>query len=334
MKTIFNKLYHLKNLNESESYYLFDHIINNKLHPIELSAILTAIKIRSPSIEEILGAVKAFQKHSVYFPKPEYPFADIAGTGGDNFNTINISTMSALVASSFNVKIIKHCNTGISSKIGSSDILQKLNINIHLNTQESKKMLDNLNICFLFAPQYHPGFQYAKLVRKILKTKTIFNILGPLLNPAHPKLSVIGVYSEKLLFPIANILKFLKYQKAFIIHSDGIDEVTLHSVTKVVEVNYDKILSYTLSPQDFGLENISKKFFFNNSPEKNYNICKNLFSTQGKIEYQYLIAVNTAILLKLFGYNNLIENTQNALKKIQNGEVNIHIQKIIKRSYI
>ncbi|WP_367675976.1 anthranilate phosphoribosyltransferase [Buchnera aphidicola] len=328
MKTILEKLYTLKSLTELESIYIFDAIINNKVTLIELTAILISMKLKKISVIEIVGAIKTFQKYCLYFPKPIYPFSDIVGTGGDGINTINVSTLSALVASSCGFKIIKHCNQGVSSTLGSSDILKKMNIHIQHKPNISKKIFDQTNICFLFAPQYHAGFQNVKLVRKQLKTRTIFNILGPLLNPAQPPFSVIGVYSKKLLLPIAQVVSMLKYKRVIIIHSDGIDEVTLHHVTDVCEIYNGKITSYQLYPEDFGVKKIPKKFFINNNSEKNFKIFQNICSGIGSIEYENLIAVNTAIVLKVFGHNNLKKNTQIALKKIQSGEINQHIYNI------
>ncbi|MBZ2279570.1 anthranilate phosphoribosyltransferase, partial [Buchnera aphidicola] len=144
--------------------------------------------------EEIQGAIDAFLKNMKPFPQPNYLFSDIVGTGGDKNNTINISTASAFVASACGLKIIKHCNKGVSSKSGSSDILTKFNINLDASTKKLQECLNTLNICFLFAPRYHNGIQYATKVRKTLKIQTIFNILGPFLNPACPPLIVMGVY--------------------------------------------------------------------------------------------------------------------------------------------
>ncbi|CAL4042719.1 Anthranilate phosphoribosyltransferase [Buchnera aphidicola (Takecallis arundicolens)] len=328
MKKILNKLYSLKKLNEYESYYLFKKIIKNKISTIKLTSILTAIKVRPISIHEIIGALKACYKYVIPFPKPKYPFSDIAGTGGDGANTINISTASAILASSFGFKIIKHCNHGISSQLGSADILKKNNINIKINTTQSRAQLDNYHICFLYAPQYHPSFQVVTKIRKELNTKTIFNILGPLLNPSQPNFSVIGVYSKNLLLPFAKILHQLNYERAIILCSGGIDEITLHHVTNIVELKYGKIMQYKLYPEDFGINKTLACVLQNNTIDENCKIFNDVCKGIGDIKYQYLIAMNTAILLKLFGYKNLKINTKIALKKIQNGAIYKQIKKI------
>ncbi|MCW5197238.1 anthranilate phosphoribosyltransferase [Buchnera aphidicola (Stegophylla sp.)] len=331
IKKIFKKLYTLQSLNELESIYIFDSIINNKLTPIEITVILILMHVKKTSIVEITGAIKTFQKYCLYFPKPKCQFADIVGTGGDGKNTINISTLSALVASSCGLKIIKHCNQGISSTLGSADILKKMHINIQNPPKTSRKIFDQTNICFLFAPQYHIGLHHVKSIRKKLKIRTIFNILGPMLNPAQPPLSVIGVYSKNLLLPIAKVVNQLKnYQKVIIIHSDGIDEVTLHSHTDIYEIYNGKITTYKLYPEDFGIKRVPKKFFINNSSIKNFQIFKNICQGHANSEYENLIAVNTAIIFKLFGFNDLKQNTQIALKKIRSGDIQKHVCNISK----
>ncbi|WP_343128363.1 anthranilate phosphoribosyltransferase [Buchnera aphidicola (Takecallis taiwana)] len=334
MRKILQKLYSLQQLNEYESYYLFKKIIKNKISTIKLTAILIAMKVRTVSINEIIGAVKACHKYARPFLKPKYPFADIAGTGGDNANTINISTASAILAASLGCKIIKHCNHGISSNLGSADILKKNNINININAQNSKKQLDDLNICFLYAPQYHPGFQKVTQIRKELHTRTIFNLLGPLLNPSKPNFSVIGVYSPHLILPFAKILNQLNYERAIILHSGGMDEITLHDITHIAEINCGKIITYTLYPEDFGINRILKSSIQKNTITENCHLFHNVSKGFGDIEYQYLIAINTAILLKLFGYENLKINTKIALQKIQSGAIDQHIKIISTRDLL
>ncbi|WP_367674622.1 anthranilate phosphoribosyltransferase [Buchnera aphidicola] len=332
MKKIFDKLYNFHSLNQKESYYIFNLILKNKLTLAQITAILISMKLKVESIDEIIGAIQACQENILFFPRPKYLFADITGTGGDYMNTINISTLSALLASSFGLKIVKHCNTGVSSSIGSADILKKLNIAINLHPKDARNMLEKNNICFLFAPHYHSAFKYVSEIRKQLNTRTIFNILGPLINPAEPSLSVIGVYSKDLLLPVAHILNLLNVQRAMIIHSDGTDEVTLHSVTHVLEINQERIHSYKLHPEDFGVRKVPKKFFMYNTIQKKYQIFEDICKGNSSVEYYNLIAVNTALILKLFGYEDLKENTKIVFEKIRRGELIKHIQNISNKS--
>ncbi|QCI19843.1 MAG: anthranilate phosphoribosyltransferase [Buchnera aphidicola (Brevicoryne brassicae)] len=325
MQNILNKIYESKYLNQEESYQLFKLISFGKITDIKLSSILTAMKIRGESKEEIIGAILAFSENIKYFPRPDYLFADIVGTGGDIKNTMNISTASAFVASSCGLKIVKHCNQGVSSKSGSSDLLKRFNINLYASSQKSRQTLDKLNICFLFAPKYHDSFHYSRNVRKILKTRTIFNLLGPFLNPAIPPFSVIGVYSKNLVNSSIEILKNLKYKRGIVLHGHDTDEVTLHGTTYVAELFNEKISSYKLQPKDFGLEIHDKKIFIERSSKENYHIISEIMKGKGDRLNEELIAVNVAMLLKIFGYEDLKENTKLALNKIRSGDVYKHI---------
>jgi len=332
MQNILNKIYDSKFLSQTESYLLFKFISSGKINEIQLSSILTAMQIRGESEEEILGAIYAFLEKMKYFPRPNYIFSDVVGTGGDTKNIINVSTASAFVASSCGFKIIKHCNKAVSSKSGSSDLLEKFNINLHGSLENSQKILEKFNICFLFAPKYHNSFKYAANVRNILKIKTIFNLLGPFLNPSSPPLTVIGVYKKDLINPMVKILKKIGYQRGIVLHGDNTDEVTLNGTTYISELLNKKIYSYELEPEDFGIKAHPKKKFIKHSSEENYHIIKKTMKGEGEKLNEELIAVNVAILLKNFGYENLKENTQMALNKIRSGDVYKHIIQISKMS--
>ncbi|XBC43557.1 MAG: anthranilate phosphoribosyltransferase [Buchnera aphidicola (Meitanaphis flavogallis)] len=321
MQTILNKIYNGDYLTEQESYKIFTFIMSKKINDIQLSAILIALKIKGESESEIMGALRACLKYVKPFPKPNYMFADIVGTGGDSSNSINISTTSAFVGATCGLKIIKHCNTNISSKTGSYELLKEFGIDINISQRKSQEMLNTFNVCFLFAPQYHISFKYVTLVRKILKTKTLFNILGPLLNPSQPPLSFIGVYSIKLMFPIAKILRKLKSHRSIIVYSNHTDEVTLHSPTNVIELKNSKINSYTLYPEDFGVHYHNQNSILGGTPKENYEIIKKTLQGKGPSAITETIAANVAVLFKIFGNENLKKNTEYALKIIRSGKV-------------
>ncbi|ANF17045.1 Anthranilate phosphoribosyltransferase [Buchnera aphidicola (Schlechtendalia chinensis)] len=321
MNTILNQIYLGHSLTESETYKLFKLIMTGKINDIQLSSILTAINIRGESENEIIGAVRACLKYSKSFPKQNYMFSDIVGTGGDSSNSINISTASAFVGATCGLKIVKHCNTSISSMTGSCDLLKEFNIDLHASCEKSQNMLNKLNICFLFAPKYHANFKYISLVRKTLKIRTLFNILGPLINPSKPPLSLVGVYSTKLMVPMANVLKKLNSYHAIVVHSDHTDEVTLHDSTNVTELKNNNIISYTLCPDDFGVKYYNKNAILGGTPKENYEIIKYVLKGKGPHAISETIAVNVALLLKLYGNENLKKNTKCALKIIQSGKV-------------
>ncbi|AXF75758.1 anthranilate phosphoribosyltransferase [Erwinia tracheiphila] len=319
MNIILEKLYQGHTLSRNESEQLFSAIVKGQLEPAQLAAALIAMKVRSEHPEEIAGAAAALLADALPFPRPDYPFADIVGTGGDGSNSINISTASAFVAASCGLKVAKHGNRSVSCKSGSSDLLAAFGIRLDLPAEEARQALDQLNVCFLFAPQYHTGFRHAIPVRQQLKTRTLFNVLGPLINPARPPLAVIGVYSPELVLPVAQTLKILGYQRAAVVHSDGMDEVALHSTTRVAELHGGDITSYSLTPDDFGLSAWPQEAIAGGSPEENRDILTRLLQGKGERAHEETVAANVALLLKIFGHDDLRQNARQALDAIRSG---------------
>jgi len=319
MQQIFDKLFRAERISREESQQLFTAIIQGQLEPAQLAAVLISMKIRGEHPDEIAGAASALLADAMAFPQPDYPFADIVGTGGDGSNSINISTASAFVAAACGARVAKHGNRSVSSRSGSSDLLAAFGIRLDMPPEQSRKALDELGVCFLYAPQYHTGFRYAMPVRQQLKTRTLFNVLGPLINPARPPLALIGVYSPELVLPIAETLRVLGYRRAAVVHGGGMDEVALHAPTQVAELNHGEITRYELTPEDFGLQNQPIEALLGGSPEENRDILARLLQGKGEPAHEAAVAANVALLLKLFGREDLRENTQQALAAIRGG---------------
>ncbi|WP_343189623.1 anthranilate phosphoribosyltransferase [Buchnera aphidicola] len=321
MKKILKKIYQCKNITKKESKKLFQYIINNKFNEIQLSAILIAMKIKEESSDEILGAVLSLKKTCKFFPKPKYLFYDIVGTGGKDLNIINISTATAFVLASAGIKIIKHCNYNMSSKYGSANILEMFNIPINISPNKSKYLLDKYNICFLLAQKYYSNFKSIKNIRKNINTRTIYNILGPLLNPAKPNSIVIGVYHKNLILPIITILKKLKYKNAIVINNNNIDEILLNGTNNVAELNNNIIKNYKLKSKDFGLKNYSKNKIKGGNINYNTKVIKHILKgTKKYIALENTVAANAAIFLRNLGFYNLKENTKYILNIINSGK--------------
>ena len=312
-------LYSNQALNQQQSYSLFSAIVQGKLNNEQLAAALIAIKLRGETIAEITGAVAALQQDAQPFPSPDYPFADIVGTGGDGANTINISTASAIVAATLGAKIAKHGNRSVSSKTGSSDVLTALGVNIKMSAENARQALDETGICFLFAQQYHLGFKHAMPVRNALKTRTIFNILGPLINPAKPKYQLLGVYTPDLIKPYAETALALGHTHSFVVHGAGLDEVALHGKTDVAEIRDGKIEYYSLSPYDFGFEPQSLDVLRGGEPAENAGMISAWLQGNGDKYHAQAVAINTALLLKLFGQDDLKHNAEKVLDTLANG---------------
>lgn len=320
MQEILEKLFQHQSLTQAESHQLFNAVVTGQLEPVQLAAALIAMKVRGERPEEVAGAACALLENARPFPRPDYDFADIVGTGGDGSNSINISTASAFVAASCGLKIAKHGNRSVSSKSGSSDLLSAFGIRLDAPAELARQMLDEFNVCFLFAPQYHTGFRHAMPVRQQLKTRTLFNVLGPLINPARPSHALIGVYSPALVLPIAETLRMLGYQRAAVVHGGGMDEVALHSKTQVAELHDGDISCYSVSPSDFGLRYYPQDALTGGTPKENKDILTKLLQGKGEVAHEQAVAINVAMLLKIFGHPDLHENARQALAAIHSGQ--------------
>lgn len=320
MQELLDKLYQGQILSTKQSRTLFSTIINGGLQPVVLGAVLCALKVRGEQPSEITGAVQAVLHQARDFPRPDYLFADIVGTGGDGTNSINISTASAFVAAAAGFKVAKHGNRSVSSQSGSSDLLQALGINTHPSAMQSRQMLDELNLCFLFAPHYHPGFSHAAEVRKQLKTRTIFNILGPLCNPARPEIALIGVYSPHLLKPVVETLQSLSYQHAIVVHGAGMDEIAIHAPTQIAELKQGKIDYYQVEPADFGMPRHNQQTLAGGNAQYNSACIRRLLQGHGDIAHQHAIACNVAMLMTLFGHHHLQDNASRAMTILDSGK--------------
>ena len=325
---ILSELFDNKALTREQATTLFGAIVKGELSGEQLSGALIALKLRGETVDEISGAVTALQQAAEPFPTPSYPFADIVGTGGDGANTINISTTSAIVGASLGLKIAKHGNRSVSSKTGASDLLTTLGVDISMSPESARKALDEIGLCFIFAQKYHLGFKHAVPVRQALKTRTIFNILGPLINPAKPKHQLLGVYSPELIEVYAKTVAQLGHEHTIIVHGSGLDEVAIHGATEVAEVRNGEIERYTLTPQDFGFQVKSLESLRGGEPTENAQMITALLKGKGKTEHHQAVAMNTALLLKLFGQEDIKDNAQRVLDVIAQGKPFETLQKL------
>ncbi|MCX8587652.1 MULTISPECIES: bifunctional anthranilate synthase glutamate amidotransferase component TrpG/anthranilate phosphoribosyltransferase TrpD [unclassified Gilliamella] len=331
IQPIINKLYLGQTLTQNESKILFNLIIQGKIEPTVLATAVISMKVRGEKPDEIAGAAQALLENADSFDIPDYDFTDIVGTGGDGTNSINISTASAFVAAALGYKVAKHGNRGVSSKSGSSDVLSALGIKLNMPAEASRKALDELGVCFLFAQQYHSGFRHAAPVRQQLKTRTIFNVLGPLINPSRPKRILLGVYHPDLIKPIAETLKMLGYTHAYVVHGSGMDEVAIHGETQVAEIRNGNIRYFTLTPQDFGLKQYTLKDIEGGTPEMNRDMLIAILQGHGKPAHEAAIAANVAMLMSLFGQSDLKQNAQQAIDMMHSGKAYTLLQQLAAR---
>ena len=327
---LLEQLYSGKTLNKEESAVIFNAIMQGELNNEQIAAMLIALKVRGATIDELSGAVSASLQNAKSFPRPDYPFADIVGTGGDGQNTINISTASAIVAASMGAKVAKHGNRSVSSKSGASDVLTALGVNVNVTPEQARQALDDIGVCFLFAQQYHSGFKHVAPVRSALKTRTLFNILGPLINPARPTYHLLGVYAPELVKTYAETAVALGHQHTFVVHGAGLDEVAVHGETQVAEIKNGKIDYFTLTPEDFGLKTQSLESLRGGEPQENAQYLTALLQGKGKAEHANAVAANVALLLKLFGHDDLKQNVQNVLTQLASGKAFETLQHLTK----
>ena len=288
-------------LSERESHRLFTQIVTGRLDEICLSALLTGLKMKGETADEIAGAARALAENALPFPSLDFETADNCGTGGDGTNTINISTTCAILAAVCGVKVAKHGNRKVSSQSGSADVLSELGIKLDMSAEHAKACLEKTNLTFLMAPVYHAGIKYAMPVRQTLKVRTIFNILGPLVNPAQSGIKVVGVYSEDLCRPVAESLKLLGKSAAWVVHGSGMDELALHGPSKVAQLKDGEITEFKVSPEDFGLERFPLSELLGGTPKENAANIRRILDGKGNEAHNTAVILNTAPILYLYG---------------------------------
>ncbi|MCH2057347.1 MAG: anthranilate phosphoribosyltransferase [Thalassotalea sp.] len=307
MSSVLNTLIEQGSLEQSEAQAFFEQMIQGEVEPALLASVLTALKIKGETPAEIAGAALAVRDNATTFPSLDFDVADCVGTGGDGANTINISTTAAILAAACGLKMAKHGNRSVSSMSGSADLLEAFGVNLMMSPEAAANCLSECNLCFLFAPAYHPGFRHAAPVRKAMGVRTLFNILGPLVNPAAPKTMLLGVYTPSLLTVIANALVLTGVERAWVVHGSGLDEIALHGETQIIEIQSGTISERTISPENFGLARYSLEDIKGGTPEENAQTIKNILSGKGEAAHNAAVLINCAALLYLHGKADTLE---------------------------
>jgi anthranilate phosphoribosyltransferase len=249
MKEYLQKLIDRKDLTQSEMAEAFDLIMSGQATPAQIAGIVVALRMKGETVDEIAGAASSMRRHAVYVDAGGLPVVDTCGTGGDRCGTFNISTTAALVVAGAGVPVAKHGNRAITSKCGSADVLAALGVNIEVTPATVEECIREVGIGFLFAPKLHPAMKHAMGPRKELGVRTIFNMLGPLTNPAGAKGQIIGVFAAELTEPFAHVLSRLGSRRAFVVHGhDGMDEITATTTTRMSELNGGRVRTYDFDP--------------------------------------------------------------------------------------
>ena len=266
------KIVNKEDLSFDEAYTVMNEIMNGETTPTQNAAFLAALSTKSAKAEttgEIAGCAKAMREHATPVDT-DFDLFEIVGTGGDNAGSFNISTTSAIVAAAGGMKVSKHGNRAASSKCGTADCLEALGVNIDEDPDKCRELLEKVGICFFFAQKYHNSMKYVGAIRKELGFRTVFNILGPLTNPAHPKRQLLGVYDEYLIEPLAKVLMELGVKRGMVVYGmDKLDEISLSAPTKVCEIKDGSLHTYEIKPEDFGLSRCKKEDLAGGDPKEN-----------------------------------------------------------------
>ena len=321
MTNILDKLVNGQSLSQAQSHTFFAQVVNGEIEPALLASVLTALKIKGETPEEIAGAASAARAFATPFPPQPSSVADCVGTGGDGANTINISTTAAILAAACGLKMAKHGNRSVSSMSGSADLLEALGVNLTMSPATASECLAQANLCFLYAPAYHAGFKHAGPVRKAMGIRTLFNILGPLVNPAQPNIMLLGVYTPELLNTIAKALLLTGVQRGWVVHGSGLDEIALHGETQLIEIAQGQLTEKTVTPEDFGLARYTLDDIKGGTPQENADIIKAILSGTGQPAHNAAVIINCAALLFLHGKaDNLKDAASIAAEVLSSGK--------------
>lgn len=292
------KLMNHEDLDAEMTSLVMDEIMEGEATQSQMAAYLTALHLKGETIEEITASAGGMRKHAL---KIEHGMdvIDIVGTGGDCAHSINISTLAAIVASAAGVKVAKHGNRAASSKCGTADVLETLGVNLIPEAEKSKALLQEIGICFLFAQKYHTAMKHVAPVRREIKIPTIFNILGPLSNPASANLQLLGVYDESLVEPLARVLSRLNVKRGMVVYGrDRLDEISMSAPTLVCEFENGVFELYEITPEQFGFQRCKKEDLAGGTPEENAKIALSIFNGE-KGPKRNAVVLNTAAALHI-----------------------------------
>ncbi len=309
-----------------------NEIMTGEATPVQMSAYLTALSLKGETITEITASAAGMRSHCVRLLHDEDAL-EIVGTGGDHAGSFNISTAAAIISAAAGVPVAKHGNRGASSKCGAADVLEALGVKIDISPEKSAELLKNIGICFLFAQNYHIAMKYVAPIRRELAIRTIFNILGPLTNPAGARMELMGVYHRDLVEPLAQVMCNLGVKSAMVVHGeDGLDEISLSAPTVVCEVKDGWVRSYTIAPEDFGFERCEKEELRGGDPEENARILRAVLTGERGPKRNAAVLNAAAALFITGGYDSIAAAVGIAEETIDSGRAAKKLEEFIRHS--
>jgi anthranilate phosphoribosyltransferase len=322
-----------ENLTFEQAGKVLDIIFEGQVPEVQIAAFLSAMRCKLATAAELAGLAKSLRAHAVKVDAGIDNLVDTCGTGGAAVKTFNISTAAALVAAGAGVYVAKHGNRGITSKCGSADVLAALGVNIEMGPDIAARCIKEAGIGFMFAPMYHPAMKYVQPVRKTLGFRTVFNILGPLANPAGAQAQVMGVADEGLMPVVAEALNLLGVQRAMIVHSNGLDEISTMGPTKITELKAGKLTTWTLYPGDCGIRTTDLDTLQGGDAKSNAEIVKDILSGKDNGPRKDIVVLNAAAAIIVGGKaDDFSSAVQIAGRAIDNGEAINRLEKMIELS--
>lgn len=304
-----------KNLDYCTAKTVMEEMMNGAATPSQIASFLTALRMKGETIDEITACASVMREKAVKIEAP-FEVMDIVGTGGAGAGTFNISTTAAFVVAAGGVMVAKHGNRGASSKSGAADVLESLGANIALSAERSSEILKEAGICFMFAPAYHSSMKYAAPVRKELGARTIFNILGPLSNPAAAQYQIMGVFEKSLVEPLAKVLSNLGVKRGMAIYGDGLDEATVTGITTVCEIDNGQLKTFEIDPVSLGLGLYAIEDIKGGEPDENAAISVNILKGLEKGAKMDIVLLNSGLALYCAGKAETIRDGVNLARKL------------------
>ena len=327
------KLSRKEDLTFAEAREVMNEIMNGQASGVQMAAYLTALSLKGETIDEITASAVGMREHCIRLLH-DVDALEIVGTGGDNANSFNISTTAALVIAAGGVPVAKHGNRAASSKCGAADVLEALGVNITISPERSAQLLKEINICFLFAQNYHIAMKYVAPVRRELGIRTVFNILGPLSNPAGAKRELMGVYDETLVEPLAHVMSRLGVSRGMVVFGqDSLDEISMSAPTTVCEIRDGWFQSYELTPERFGYERCAKPELAGGTPSENAAITRAILSGADRGPKRSAVCLNAGAALYIGGKAESIElGVRSAEELIDSGAAMRKLEEFIRES--
>ena len=326
------KLSKKQDLTYAEAETVMDEIMSGQATPVQMSAYLTALSLKGETIDEITASAAGMRAHCIKLLH-DMDVLEIVGTGGDGAGSFNISTTASLVIAAGGIPVAKHGNRAASSKSGAADCLEALGVNIDLSPEKCVELLKKIGICFFFAQKYHTSMKYVGPVRKELGVRTVFNLLGPLTNPGHANLQVLGVYSEALLEPMAKVLCQLGVKKGMVVYGqDKLDEISACAPTSICEFQDGTYRTYVIQPEDFGMKTATRDALKGGTPQENAQITRDILNGEQGAK-RNAVLLNAGAGLYIGGKADTFrEGVELAVSLIDGGQAKQKLEDFIKES--